>query len=264
MTMKMTFFLTVSAAWLLATSSQPPVRPGQLYNMSFDHWSKDKKGYDVCYGSDASEAQKKIWGSANGTTAFYGAPTVMPEENFVAVPGPGKKALCLKSQLIKVLFIKKLAAGSIFNGYTGGIDLSRMTAHLFWGVPFTERPATLKGYACYKPGDIDMADKGHKDLKGKPDTGSLAIVLADWDTPIEVCPPDLALDEENDPGIIGLGKIYFKKKMGAYEPFSIEIEYRNERTPKYVSIVASSSALGDSFTGSTGSVLYLDELEFTY
>ena len=67
--MKMTFFLTVSAAWLLATSSQPPVRPGQLYNMSFDHWSKDKKGYDVCYGSDASEAQKKIWGSANGTTA---------------------------------------------------------------------------------------------------------------------------------------------------------------------------------------------------
>ena len=97
--MKMTFFLTVSAAWLLATSSQPPVRPGQLYNMSFDHWSKDKKGYDVCYGSDASEAQKKIWGSANGTTAFYGAPTVMPEENFVAVPGPGKKAPCTQCHL---------------------------------------------------------------------------------------------------------------------------------------------------------------------
>ena len=79
-----------------------------------------------------------------------------------------------------------------------------------------------------------------------------------------MCPPDLALDEENDPGIIGLGKIYFKKKMGAYEPFSIEIKYQNGRTPRYVAIVASSSALGDSFTGSTGSVLYLDELEFTY
>lgn len=262
---KLTICLAMSAIWMLATAAQPPQNDGQqLYNMSFDHWSKDKKGFDVCYGPDATEAQKKVWGSANATTATYGAPTVMPEENFVAVSGPGKKALCLKSQLIKVLFIKKLAAGSIFNGYTGRLDLSKMTAHLHWGIPFSERPTSLKGYACYQPGIVDFTDKEHENLKGKADTGTIAVYLADWDTPFEVCPPDLSLDEENDPGIIGLGEIIFKKKTGSYEPFSIDIQYRSQRTPKYVVIVASASALGDYFTGSTGSVLYLDELEFIY
>ena len=90
------------------------------------------------------------------------------------------------------------------------------------------------------------------------------MVLADWDEPFKVSPPDLLLDTEGDPGIIGYGRAVFDKEMTAYEKFSIQIEYRNDRTPKYVAIVASSSALGDYFTGADGSVLYLDELKFWY
>lgn len=277
MTMKKTIYLAIGILCAGAACSKlgaapfpeedknkPSVKAGQLYNMSFDNWSKDRKGYDVCYGADASEAQKRVWGSANATTASYGVPTVVPEDNFVAVSGPGKRALCLKTQAVKVLWIKKLAAGSIFNGYTGSLDLKAMTAHIFWGIPFSQRPATLEGYACYKPGAIDFTDDSHAALRGKTDSGAIMVVLADWDTPYEVCPPSLSLDEENDPGIIGFGKLTFTQKMGDYQPFSIEIKYRNNRTPKYVAIVASASALGDYFTGSTGSVLYLDELEFTY
>ena len=52
--------------------------------------------------------------------------------------------------------------------------------------------------------------------------------------------------------------------MTGYEPFHMDITYRNERTPKYISIVCSSSDLGDYFTGGDGSVLYLDEFKLTY
>ena len=47
-------------------------------------------------------------------------------------------------------------------------------------------------------------------------------------------------------------------------PFEIELKYRNKRTPKYCVLVCSSSKYGDYFTGGQGSILYVDEFEFTF
>lgn len=239
----------------------------QLYNMTFDNWSKeDLNKVDVCYGEDATATQKTIWGSANGTTAPLGYPTVGPEDNFLAVTGEGKRALKLQTRGISALFglVKKLAAGSIFNGTTGEIDLVKMSASIYWGVPFSHRPAQLSGYACYKPGAIDWVQDPYKSMEGQLDKGHIFVVLADWDQPFEVSPPEKLFNPETDPGVIGYGKLIFDKSMDAYEKFTVKIDYRNERTPRYVAIVASSSAYGDYFTGSSSSVLYLDELQFTY
>ena len=90
----------------------------QLYNMSFDNWTQEGiNKLDVCYGPNATAAQKTVWGSANGTTAPLGYPTVVPEDKFLAVPGEGKKAVKLQTQGVSALFgmVKRLAAGSIFN-----------------------------------------------------------------------------------------------------------------------------------------------------
>ena len=76
--------------------------------------------------------------------------------------------------------------------------------------------------------------------------------------------PSQRSPQKNDPAIIGYGKVVFDKEMDKYEKFTLNIEYRSDRTPKYVAIVTSSSALGDYFTGGTGSVLYLDEFKFLY
>lgn len=237
----------------------------QLYNMSFDNWSKDNK-YDVCYGEDASLFDMAVWASANSTTASMGYPTVGPEETFVAVSGEGKKALKLQTQGMSILFgaIKRLAAGSIFNGSTGDIDILKMSAKIYWGVPFSYRPKSLEGYACYKPGTIDWVQSPYESKKGELDNGHIFVILADWEEPLEVCPPDKLFDPDKDAGVIGYGKVVFDKSMAAYEKFTVNIAYRNNRTPKYVAIVASSSALGDYFTGSGSSVLYLDELQFNY
>ena len=242
------------------TPDEPTYKDGpQLYNMGFDLWSKED-GYDVCYGAGATADEKATWGSANKTTAMLGLPTVGPEKSFLAVEGEGKTALKLQTRSI----LGKLAAGSLFNGELYKINIWTMSAELLWGIPFTQRPKVLDGYACYQPKKIDITQSPYNDMKGKLDNGSIAVYLTDWPEPFRVSPPESLVDPENDEHIIGYGKLIFDKEMDKYEPFRLEIKYRNDRTPKYVTVVISSSALGDYFTGGEGTVFYLDEFKFLY
>lgn len=233
---------------------------GQLYNMNFDLWNKDE-----CYGEDASADQKKVWGSANSSTSSLGKYTCVPDSGFLAVEGDGKRAVKLTTQLIKALFVKKLAAGSIFTGQMGKVNPTKLSATLKWGVPFSLRPRALEGYACYKPVNIDVANSPYEDLKGTLDRGHVFVLLTDWDSQFTVDPAtDTFVDIDNDPGIIGYGRVEFDHTMDGYEKFTLNIDYRNERTPRYVVVVASSSMFGDYFTGGNGSTLWLDEFRFVY
>jgi hypothetical protein len=240
----------------------PAVTPdGQLYNMNFDLWSKDGIN-DVCYGSSASPEQKTVWGSANSTTSLLGKQTCVPERSFTALSGAGKCAVKLETQLI---LNTKLAAGNFFTGQMGAISLATMNASLKWGIPFTFRPTALEGYACYKPSIINKANSPYENKIGSVDNGHVFVLLTDWDKQFIVDPAENSfVDIDNDPKIIGYGKVTFDHSMAGYEKFTINIDYRSVRTPKYVVIVASSSALGDYFTGGTGSTLYLDEFKFLY
>lgn len=234
----------------------------QLYNLSFDHWSRnpDNEKIHVPYAEDATDEQKGIWASGGDLVAALGFPTVLAEYDFLAVPGEGKAALKLQTQKL----LGKLASGSVFTGKMGGVDILSMSAKLQWGIPFSERPSALEGYACYKPAAIDVVEDPYKDKKGETDNGHIFMLLTDWDEPFLVNPPSSLVDFNGDPAIIGYGKIVFDKEMEGYEHFRIDIEYRNERRPKLITIVAASSALGDYFTGGVGSVLYVDEMVLIY
>ena len=236
---------------------------GQLYNMNFDLWSMDGSNY-VCYDSLATSDQKKVWGSANASTASFGKPTCTPDSTFVAVEGEGKRAVKLKTQLINALIVKKLAAGSIFTGSMGSTNYTKMTATLQWGIPFTLRPKALEGYACYQPKSINVANSPYEDRKGTLDNGHVFVLLTDWDRQFTVDPAKDQFVDLEDEHVIGYGKIVFDHTMDEYEKFTLTIDYRSERTPSFVVIVASSSALGDYFTGGEGSTLFLDEFRFLY
>jgi hypothetical protein len=237
---------------------------GQLYNMNFDLWYKDGSYYE-CYGEDATEGQMKVWGSANSTTAKLGKYTCYPDSVFLAVPGADKHAVVLKTQMVSAFFSKKLASGSIFTGQMGSIKLKNLSATLKWGIPFNLRPKALEGYACYKPVPIDVVHAPYENMKDSLDIGHVFVLLTDWESQFTVDPgADKFVDIENDPAIIGYGRVAFDHTMDEYEHFTLTIDYRNERTPKYVVIVASSSAMGDYFTGGVGSTLYLDEFKFLY
>ena len=193
---------------------------------------------------------------------MLGFPTMRNETEFLAVSGEGKAALRLQTQGIAAL--KTLAAGSLFTGKMGNLDIMKMSAELLWGVPFTGRPAALEGYVCYHPQPIDYAEGIHADKKGQMDKGSVVVVLSDWQVQFLVSPPNKLVDYENDPNIIGFGRILFDKDMNGYEKFHLDINYRSDRTPTMLTIVTSSSYLGDYFTGGSGSVAYFDEFRFIY
>ena len=67
-----------------------------------------------------------------------------------------------------------------------------------------------------------------------------------------------------DPGIIAYGRVAVSEDTEGFINFEMPLEYRSTRKPTKIVIVASSSALGDYFTGGRGSVLHLDEFEFVY
>lgn len=231
--------------------------PLQLSNMSFDAWHLQGKTW-YPYAQNAQDSQK-AWDSANKATSQFIGSTTTPEENFLAASGAGKKAAKLESRFAVV----KFAAGSIFVGKFVG--LVGMGAELSWGVPFVSRPAALRGHYSYSPAIINYTDEAHASLKGQEDSGHIIFILTDWDKPFSVISSkNQFVDFDNDPAIIAYGKLTCDKTNGVYKEFTLPIEYRSDRTPKWVSIIASSSALGDYFTGGTGSVLYLDEFSLEY
>ena len=88
---------------------------GQLYNMGFDLWCHDDDGDVVLYDSLATDDQKRVWGSANASTASFGKPTCTPDSVMVAVEGLGKYAVKLKTQLIDALVMAFSAASASFS-----------------------------------------------------------------------------------------------------------------------------------------------------
>ncbi|MBQ9463172.1 MAG: PCMD domain-containing protein [Bacteroidales bacterium] len=223
-------------------------------NLNFDSWHANGKVWNPW-----SEGGARVWDSANKATASFTGSATTPDETFVAVSGPGKKACRMESSFAVV----KFAAGSVFTGEF--VKLQGLGAELAWGIPFTAKPVSLKGYAAYKSTPITDADSAHGYLKGKPDTGHILIALTDWSDQFHVVSSTgTYVDFDNDPSIIAYGRYALSETTDKYISFDIPLVYRNTRTPKYLVIVASSSALGDFFTGGRGSTLWIDELELVY
>ena len=224
----------------------------QLPNMSFDTWEKKGK---VWYATG--------WDSGNKGTSTLGKNVTEPEEEFVAVKGEGKKAARLKSQFVGVLGIGKFASACAYTGSFIKV-IGTSGSQLSFGVPFSQRPASLHGYYAYTPGVIDYASKELKSKMGQMDHGHIEIFLTVWDKPFVIDnTKDIALDPKA-PDVIGYGVLDFGAATDGYVEFNIPIVYTSDATPTYIGIMSSSSRWGSYFTGSTQSVLYLDELELRY
>lgn len=232
-------------------------KAAQLYNMNFDDWHLDGKVW-YPYLADCKD-DHKIWDSANKATASFIGSTTTPEDKILAVEGPGKHAAKLESTFAVV----KFAAGNLVTGKF--VALKGLGAELAWGIPFDSKPVSLHGYFNYKPAVINHADDEHKHLLDKSDIGQIRVFLTDWPSPFHVISSDKKfVDYERDPHIIADGEMLTDEDSNGYKEFTIPLEYRDIRTPKYVVIVCASSRYGDYFTGGEGSVLYVDEFEFIY
>lgn len=65
--------------------------------------------------------------------------------------------------------------------------------------------------------------------------------------------------------MVAYGSFQSGQSIPEYIPFEFELDYTStSRVPKYLLIVASASKYGDYFTGGSGSVLCIDDLELLY
>lgn len=231
----------------------------KIPNLSMDNWMQDGKHKYMNASWDDF-----FWDSGNeGANTIKEINPTCPEETIVV---SGKAA-----KLWSTTAGGQFAAGSLFTGDFGSASIAPLGAKLSFGRPFTERPSQMTGYYRYTPGSINKS-KLSAVQTGQPDTCSVYIALCDWTAPFAVSTGDNTFVNFSADYIIAYGSLQDAgydvsptTAMDAYKEFSIDIKYRDlQRKPTYILIVCSSSKYGDYFTGSTSSVLYLDEFDFKY
>lgn len=230
-----------------------------LPNSSFENWQTLSSSAMVLYGP----GEEMFWDSGNHGSATLNKNVTSPDETYKR---SGRYSVKLQSQFVGILSFGKFAAGNLFAGQylrTDGTD-----GVLSFGRPFTSRPAKLKGYTKYTPGTVDYSSTSELPT-GATDIGNIYIALGDWSEPIEIRTKDKKLFDKNDEKIIAYGEWEITSETqgadGGLLEFEIPLDYRSlDRIPSYIVLVASASKYGDYFTGSTGSTMWIDDLELIY
>ena len=222
-----------------------------LENGGFESWYQEG---DI-YLPNASGSS--FWGTGNpGAASFIGNLTTPTSD---AVSGQAAK-LESKNALIK------LGAGNIF---TGDFALDGTNGILHFGQPFTTFPTALRLYYKYTSTTINrIGDEvgSLENLRGRPDSCHIYVALSDKSEPYEIRtrPSVRKVFDKNDANIIAYGEFISGNSTSSYQQITIPLEYRANRTPRYIVIVCSASKYGDYFIGGEGSTLYLDEMELVY
>lgn len=268
----------------------------QLPNSNFDNWYEyGDTWYAIASGdatsSDSNKMLFSFWDSGNpGTSTFNKANPTTSESN--DVNSIGGKSAKLASQYVGVSFLGlgKFAAGNLYTGHFCSANTNTYQAKIYFGQPFTSRPTQLKGWFKYNRGTkIDYSTGNYKDIleQTEGDLCSVYIALVDnegfefeghryayeingdlsGDDPAHFKYKSAIDFSENNKNIIAYGTISDEeaKGTGEWQEFTINLKYRDlTRQPKYIIVVASASKYGDYFTGSTSSIMYVDDFELIY
>ena len=240
----------------------------QFKNNSFEDWVKNG---DVWMPS--SSTGDFFWDSGNWGSTTLGAEYNITTQD-TSIKHSGNSSIKMASRYI----ILKFAAGNVFIGdylATEGTD-----GVLGLGREFAARPKALHGWVKYRPVAMEKGSNwGDKNpygaKKGDMDHGMIYVALSDGTTssyngqnfPFIIKTKNQAqLFDKNAKNIIGYGEIMFTENTAGEDmvEFTIPIEYRSDAMPKYISLVASASYLGDYFVGGDGSTMWLDDLELVY
>lgn len=243
----------------------------ELYNGGFDNWY-DASGVWYPVAEANYNGGNAFWDSGNKGASMGNANPTLPETSIVHSSGENKKSAKLVSQYVGLGgVLGAFAAGNIYTGhFVKTVGLSG--AEIQFGSTFSARPIQLHGYFQYTAGTIDYFGKstpGDALVKdGGTDMCSIYIALSDADAPYTVNTREgTFVNFQTDPNIIAYGELPTTDCVttSGWEEFTIDLKYRDlTRQPKYIIIVASASKYGDYFTGSSSSVMYIDDFELVY
>lgn len=245
----------------------------QLPNPGFEVFSNDESSkFQSWFDVTHSLWNSKWWDSGNV------ASTTVGESGIICCPdtqdkAEGKASARLNSRYVVV----KFAAGNLFSGEfaelvgtSGGI--------VNFGRPFTERPRALRFKMKYKCGKVDYVN-GYPDGEpvsiGDNDRCQVFIALGDWDyhkfggtpdSPVQVntTRKETFFDSRSE-GVIAYGSFIRDSGTDGWMDVRIPLEYQSvSRVPSHIIISCASSMLGDYFTGSSASTLWIDAMTLEY
>jgi hypothetical protein len=232
----------------------------QLPNSDFDLW------YAVSdYQQPGQNADNTVWGTANRALAIAGDANTNPEDL-----GNGDFAARLTS--VEAPLLVRMAAATLFTGkFTEGFPSpTDPRSNIDFGTPFNGRPEAFRVDYKYIPGD------SYEDADGNPLPGG------------DECDIYVLLEKREGETIQRVGTGWFRSGTtvedweninvpivyGELLPSNPIFDYANIREgeswgsandiPTHITVVFSSSALGDFFTGAIGSELWLNNFELIY
>lgn len=242
-----------------------------LINGGFEEWTTIK-GIVCPY----AEGSAPFWGTGNDGAAIASTTLTEPTED-VRPGSTGKYAASLQSKKAAVMGLGKFAAGNIFLGEFGG--LQGFDGRVNFGRTCSARPVALHGWVKYNCGIIDEFGKtpsSRPDLeKGDSDEGQIMIAVGNWtaeeyggsaDCPVMVSTKDEStFFNRNGKDVIGSGELVLTESTDGWMEFTLPLEYRStSEIPTHIIIVFSGSRFGDYFTGSTQSLMLVDDVELIY
>lgn len=226
-----------------------------LTDGSMDNWHQVEKLWNPWSASGSS-----FWDTGNRGATTVGESNTVPTDD--TATGSGKAAL-LESKWVVI----KFAGGNIFSGTY--VKTDGTNGVLNFGRPFSGFPEKLSFSYKYSPAVIDKIGNDHSQpeyLKGRPDSCHIYVALAQRDEPYEIRTraAELKLFDKNDKDIIAYAELIQGKPVDTYTTVELPLEYRDNRIPNYLVIVATNSKYADYFTGGVGSKLWLDNFELIY
>lgn len=247
----------------------------QMPNSGFEAISNDESDKYYSFYDPLStivENQTKWWCSGNKGSTTVGA------SYSITIPDAkdkkeGNYSVRMESQYV----IVKFAAGNVFVGEFAGL-VGTSGGMVNFGRPFTLRPRKLSLWMKYENGPIDRFNSAPDNdpvEKGDMDRCQVFVALGDWDyrdyggtpnSPVQVNTTDKkTFFNPNSKNVIGYGSYVTDKATDGWVKVEIPIEYNTvSRKPTHIIVSCASSMLGDYFTGSTSSKLWIDDMELHY
>lgn len=260
-------------------------REEQLPNAGFNVFSNAESSV---YSSwfDPATGVSKWWDSGNvGSTTVGSAYCIAVPDTEDKVEGEASAALISRNVIIK------FAAGNTFSGEFAGL-VGTQGGLVNFGRPWTLRPRAMRLWAKYECGAIDVVDGYPADYPvkiGDPDCCQMWWALGDWDyrkfggtqdCPVQVNTTDKSTFFKPDSdAVIAYGSFEADSSSSEWEgraevlqlredgwaEIEIPLDYRTvSRIPTHIIVSFAASRLGDYFTGSSESVLHIDDVRMVY
>lgn len=232
----------------------------QLPNSNFDLW------YTVGgYQQPGESADNTIWDTANPGLALVGGANTTPEDlgdgDFAA------KMLSVRAPLLVRMAAATLYTGSFTDGFPNPSD---PRSNIDFGTPFTARPSAFRVDYRYLPGDEYLDADGNPLPGGDQADLYVLLELREGDQIARVGTGWLRTGDT----VADWSTVEVPIKYGRLSASDPEFEYANIRPgetwaepdarPTHITVVFSSSALGDFFTGAIGSELWVNNFELLY